>query len=506
MRKTIVTGLGCLLLALSLLLSGCGLGSYRDHPGAAGQDGTAGESATGSESTDTGESASGTSTPDTGTFGETSPSEPATDDGKPVAPSADTPYTVSLFYKNKAFQPGDAEIQVIWRGEDSDTVVTAELDENGEASAGVLDGDFSVYLSGLPEPYSYDPNGYRATGNDRHLDINIVELSQPVRGDGGVNAKPALSPYQSGGCFVVNYQGTYRATCEKGQTLYYEYQPTTAGRYVVETWVNVYDDEVNPVMEIWGGTVAYKWLSETRDTGGAALDGGFTKNVRYEINMAAVGPSYTFGISAVSKTGEYPVSVDFCITYEGPYESARDITKVIDATEVKGLPKTRDTDLPFHYADLGTSLYSGSHYAYDGDTGIWRVYDPEKYADSNGWGPYLCAIIKGDIPSYTVTSLYDANAVQGSYNNYLTLRVWDEEYGEYITHDYVEFIRTAYAAKCNSAGVCYVTNELKEFLQLYAKNYTLWTDGVCPGDGTPESNGYSAAEEDMWLFACGFYE
>lgn len=514
MKKTIVTALGCLVLALCMLCTGCELGSYQDHPGAVGKDNTESDAA---GATDT---PSENATGDAETSDETASGETATGETD-TPPSADTPYTVSLFYKNKAFAPGDAEIEVIWQSIDSDTVVTVPLDENGEAGAGVLDGDFNVYLSGLPETYSYDPNIYKATGNSRHVDINIVEITQPVRGDGGVNSKPALSVYQSGGCYVVNYQGTYRATVEKGQTLYYEYQPTTAGRYVVETWVNVYDDEINPVMEIWGGTVAYKWLQETRDTGGAALDGGFTKNVKYEINLANVGPSYTFGISAVSKTGEYPVTVDFCITYEGPYDKERDVTKVIDAEEAKYQPKPKSDGLTFHYANMDTMVFNENHYAYDGDMGVWRVYDPEKYADNDGWGPYLCAIITETIPCYSETTLYEAYQVggspgQGPFYNRLRPKVWDDEVGGYVTYDYEAFIRTAYAAKCNEDGVCYVTQELKEFLALYAKTYNLWTDGVCPcpttEDGdlidpiTPEDYGYGASEDSMWLFACGFYE
>ena len=58
---------------------------------------------------------------------------------------------------------------------------------------------------------------------------------------------------------------------------------------------------------------------------------------------------------------------------------------------------------------------------------------------------------------------------------------------------------------CNRDGRCYVTEELKAFLQKFAENQSLYTDGVCPLDGTPESLGYSANQDGLWLFACGFY-
>lgn len=492
MKRFNATAIGCLLLAFLLLCTGCGLGSYQDHPGAVDPPDTD------ADTTPTGGTADGTGTnTDPAQTGE----EADTEHEPGGAPSSDTaPYTVSLLYRNKPFAPGDEKIQVIWHGDAGDVV--AEVDENGEADAGVLDGDFSVYLSGLPEAYSYNANIYRAGGDDRHVDIILTDVTQPVKGDGG-------GLYRSQGCYVVNYQGTYRALCTEGEYLYYEYQPTMAGRYVVETWVNVYDDEIDPVMEIYTGSVAFKQLSETRYTGGTALSGGFTKNVKYEIEMENVGPCYTFGITAYTKSGTTEgetVPVDFAITYVGPCDNNKQYTQVIYAEESRFIPKTPNSDETFHYADMGTKLFDGRNYRYDGDSELWRVYDEERYADNGGWGPYLCVILKGTIPGYSITTLYEADAVQGTFNNYLTMRAWDEERGAYVTHDYVDFVKQSYSAKCNEDGVCYVTNEMKTFLELYAKNYNLWTDGVCPGEGTPEDMGYSASEEDMWLFACGFYE
>lgn len=490
MKIKFMTALVCVMLAL-LLCTGCELGSYQDHPGAVG---------TGSN-TDSADNTAETKDSQSGEFPGDDTSNPVQNDD-PV--DEKTPYTVSLYYKNQPFTPGDAKINAIWHGQNSDIVV--ELDQNGEASAGVLDGDYEVYLSGLPAEYSYNPNVYRATGTDRHVQMIITNVLEAEKGDGGIHATPSnMAIYQSGGCYVVNYQGTYRATCEKGQYIYFEYTPDMQGRYVVESLCNVYDDEINPVLEIYNGTVAFKWLTETRDTGGASLDGGFTKNFKYQIDAANVGPSYTFGISAVSKTGEYPVTVDFSITYIGPYDSGADVVKVITAEDADGIPNAKDTNETFNYADVGTKHFDGSMYRYDGDTGLYRVYDEDRYAENGGWGPYLCVMIDKAIPCYTTTTLYSANWV-GLGQNFLTLRVRDKAYDGYITYDYEKFIRESYYKKCNSDGVCYVTAEMKEFLQLYATNYTLWTDHVCATEGSPEDYGYSAAQDDLWLFACGFYE
>lgn len=447
------------MLALCMC-TGCELGSYRDDPGTSG-----GQSQSGSDKA------------------------PQGNTGDVIDHPTETAYTVSLYLNNKPFYAEG--ISVFWRG--TNTVHVAELGEDGQADAGELDGDFDVYLSGLPQGYAYDPNIYRATGTERHVDILIVEIKSPLRGDGGVNAKNDNdAKYQNGGCFVVSSQGTYSVSCEKDQILYFEYHPTTSGIYSVESWCNVYDDSINPLVTVYGGTVGYKYLIDTRDTGGAALDGGFTKNFRYEISVPNIGPTYTFGISAVSKTGEYPVTVEFAIVRDGDCAPSSTVVPV-SAKEASKLDKPKPTDTYVYADDEGT--FDSDNYYYDKKLGIYRRKDN---------GAYLCCDLLKMPQSYTLTSLYAANRVQESNNNFLKLAVIDDD-GNYKVYDYTDFIRKSYYAKCDTNGRCYVTEELKEFLQLYAVNHNLWTDGVAPQDYMPEGRGYSASQEDLWLFACGYY-
>ena len=69
------------------------------------------------------------------------------------------------------------------------------------------------------------------------------------------------------------------------------------------------------------------------------------------------------------------------------------------------------------------------------------------------------------------------------------------------TENYKQFVEISYAAACNSDGVCYVTMELMEFLQKFSVSQRLFFDG----NGFVESTGVYAAEDDQWLFACGYY-
>lgn len=477
MKKHLVKSILCILLVLAMC-SGCSLGSYQDNPGALKNNET---------------TVSGNDPTNSGNQGD--------DPDVPV----DENYTVSLWYNNKAFEPGeDDEIEVIWHSNEGDKVLALEAD--GTANAGVLDGDFDIYLTGLPEEYSYNPNIYHATADSRHVDIVVVGLAEPESGDGGINANPSkMGVYTNAGCYKVKYQGTYRVIIEDPeQIFYFQYQPTTSGTYSVESWCNIYTNDVNPMADIWYGSAGAKWFDYTLDNGGPT--GGFTKNFRYEISISDsyLSNTYTFGIHGSSNTGDYPIVIDFAITYEGAYDPASEKVVYVDAKEA--LMKAKDSNLSYNYADLGTKLFDGRNYRYNTDEGLYRVYDEERYADNDGWGPYLMCDITKMVPCYSITSLYEANAVAGTLNNFLKTSVWSAEDQCYIKYDYTDFIRTSYYSKCNSDGRCYVTQELKEFLQLFAKRAVLWNDGGGTNDGTPESNGYSATEDDLWLFACGFYE
>ena len=61
-----------------------------------------------------------------------------------------------------------------------------------------------------------------------------------------------------GGCYVVRYDGNYRAQISyEGEYLYYQYTPTAAGFYSVESCVSVYADEINPLLRTYSGSGSY---------------------------------------------------------------------------------------------------------------------------------------------------------------------------------------------------------------------------------------------------------
>ena len=168
-----------------------------------------------------------------------------------------------------------------------------------------------------------------------------------------------------------------------------------------------------------------------------------------------------------------------------------------------------------HYKNFDASIFK-----YNENTGFYHYYSEELYGDGRlgygkNFGPILCCALTSNLPSYKITTLYNANKTGlGGGSNYLRLyNVWIEKEQKYAIFDYTAFVRDDYYKVANSDGMCYVTKELKDFLQTYAERQSLYTDGVVQFDenwtseeaGTPEALGYTALQDALWLFACGVY-
>ncbi len=441
--------------------------------------------------------------------------------GDPIDPDDPTPtpqnpnYTVTLYNGTQPYIPGDEEITVVWKNDYSAHRVL--LGEDGKADAGELDGDYAIYLEGLPSEFTYNPSAYTATSDDHNVSILLTKIRSHESG-GGTGIWD---------CYKVRYDGTYRVNVTSASAVrYYEYTPEAAGVYSVVSWVNAYENEVNPYINIFNGTIAFKWFDRRLDGGGFSLEGGYTKNFRhqYSVDRTEVGNTFTFAIGAETKSGVYPVKIDFAITYEGPYQSADTDVRVIRATEAKQVAAEKKAGQQFVYAnELSASgikdpddplfkNFDASVIRYNDNTGFYHYYSEELYGDNHlkygkNFGPILCCALTAHLPSYTITTLYNANAAGlGGGSNYLKLyNVWLESEQKYVVMDYTSFVRVDYYDKANREGMCYVTKELKEFLMTFAERQSLYTDSVCPLDGTPEGLGYTAKQDALWLFACGVY-
>ncbi len=449
-----------------------------------------------------------------------------TNPDKPTPPPSTEKVTfkVSLVYNKKTYVPGKGEkIQVVWS--DDYTQYTETISSDGYAVK-QLDGDFNVYLVSAPEGYSYNPNIYTADNDNPEVVIELYKISRISKGQG-------TGIYKE---FQMSTTGVYRCEIKKAlQKVYYEFSPNKSGYYVLETIVNIYEDAVNPKVDIYQGSSQWKPSTPNQsglDTGGANLKNGFTKNVRWVVKLTdeMIGNVYTFAIYADSKSGVYPINVDFSISYEGEHYVEQTVSKLMVAEEIHSFYRCVDCDK--HYYDLnnipnnctecngnnlltvsvpyydssnynfinsdggigsyynsttnGSGLLIGNNFRFNEESGFWHVYNNQ----TGEFGPILCAKITKPCAYYEES----LNLIESHGNNNLTVSNG--------TENYKMFVEQQYAAVCNADGVCFVTNELKEFLQKFSVSQRLFFDG----NGFVESTGVYASEENQWLFACGYYE
>ena len=447
--------------------------------------------------------------------------DPSQTDTPIKPPSNETvEFKVSLNYNKKTYIPKDSEkIQVVWS--DDFMQHTAIIGKDGYAVT-QLDGDFNVYLANLPDGYSYNPNIYNADNENPEVVIELVKISRISKGKGVLKNE-----------YLMSTAGMYRAEIAKSQQqVFFEFEPTKAGYYVLETMVNVFEDTINPKVDIYTGNAGgFRNLEQSGlDSGGLSLKNGFTKNVKWVVKLTEdmIHNSWFFAIYADSKTGVYPINIDFSITYEGEWYVEDVVSKLMVAQEISSyyycetchhiLSKTNtpricpkcggvsintavkpiqttssytfinsDGGVGNYYGGVsnGSGLLIGASYKYNEETGFWHVYNNQ----TGEFGPVLCAKISQKCAYYEEA----LTLIESHGNKNLTVSNG--------TENYKVFIEESYAAACNSDGVCYVTNELKEFLQKFSVAQRLFFDG----NGFVESTGVYAAEEDQWLFACGYY-
>lgn len=459
-------------------------------------------------------------------------------------PKVDLDYKVTLLVENAVYYFGDTDMKVEWvNTKNSKQRYTAAVDQDGGANAGELaDGDYKVHILNLPATFTYNPNSSDNVTSPakRHIFINLQYPAKPSSGDGTGWVSLAYK--------IVSI-GIYRAVIEQpNQEVHYAFTPTpemgeNGGYYAIRSVCDVYLDEVDPVFRQYNGNSG-GWMGGvlvTKSSGGP--EGSYTKNFMFGIPMTQqyIGNTIFFTISATQKYGDYPITVDFQLAREG------DATEDVEYKTIPAAQATRealDSTLPYHYANEASPYYRTfdfTKFKYNSRSRYYHRYDAELYKNDplgygEGFGPILYCDIEKAPPSFPQYALIRADAVpigsMGSNRNLLELTAefmgvtyneskYDEDYGRTQTtifEQYVEdsvkwsfttFITTQYAAIENSDGRVYVTKELKIFLQLYAENLWLWSDKCYVGMQnytTPEDLGYSATQDSLWLYACGWYE
>lgn len=419
------------------------------------------------------------------TYTEPTPSGPLTpgQEEQPGETPSEEPFTVSLKADGEAFIPETA-ISAQWT--DGVSYFSAAFDETGVASCAGLDGDYRVTISALPDGYTYDPNGYTATNDRKDITIELFSVTEFI--DGGTQW------YNNQNVIVT--EGAYRAEIVQSRAqegILFAFEPKVSGTYVIESLVDTAANDVNPILDYYTDNKSYRIYKGTINGGGNSST--YTKNFKYTVNLSSesLGTSYGFAVRADSRDGAFPVIVDFIVTRIGDYASEQKAAAdTVVPTEdfangkynVNGI-FSNYSDLTWTYAD-NDGLLDGSYYAIRPDDGYYYRVDP----DTGEYLYVLCAKIsqKTIVIDKAFSELEGGSgdrSIRGVYS------IGDKDYGNFIS---------VYAAHCNTDGVYPVTKELKDFLQGYAVKNALFMDGR----GWAEY-WYDAAEDDQWLFACGYY-
>ncbi len=221
--------------------------------------------------------------------------------------------------------PGNGKLQIILQNNKS--TITADLDANGDAIIKAPEGEYYARLSGAPGAYVYNPNETIVNTQNREGIINLYTKAKVTGGKGtdlytNVYTIDNLNKFEVGTSYY--YQTTIKS---QSDVVYYQFKPSVAGTYKIESCVSMYDNLINPkVLKYRASSVASGFLDSEIDKGGQTIEGGFTKNFAFTSSFAErqIGNVQKFGIKADVMAGlqNYPVDITFKITYVGDAEQS----------------------------------------------------------------------------------------------------------------------------------------------------------------------------------------
>ncbi len=454
-------------------------------------------------------------------------------------------------------QPYTPRMDMYAHWNDGSSIHTAKVDKNGVARIDGLDGDYKVTLSAVPNEYTYNPNSNIATNDKRSIVLDLYTLNH-LSGGG-------TDRYN---CYSFRYTGVYCATINSPEdAIFFQYAPNGMGTYSIESWVDTTADNVNPYIEVYYGNSQWKEYERTIDDGGPV--GSYTINFVHEVsiakeNISAGGQAtYTFAIKAETKNNKYPITITFAVKRNGDFE-------LPDYTGSLGSPSKGMVKPTFDFTGFDKTAheygneftlkmpeyqYSGSTYVFDekrfklweksdGGDDFYHVYDEEKYASTNGYGPILYAYItkacrfldksfteieydyKGDI-LYNNLGAYK-HLIEGVSNTgkpghyYCTSECTCHEGKNepWVCPSTCETCTNSctpcapelmsfegYQAYANSDGLVPVTKDIKDFLLAYCQKQLFFYDGKGTQENVRIDGKYFQAVKDSgWLFGCAYYE
>ncbi len=282
------------------------------------------------------------------------PDDPGTGEQPGIKDPDGYTFKVSFTYGGAVYIPWNP-ITVKWS--DGYSYYTAQTDANGVATVNGLDGDYQITLTDLPAGYTYNPNIYRATNDTPNIEVELVNVTTTSGGTGlygsDIITLRSMGVYRvnltgdSSGLNFANMNNDKYAEMHEGKMRFFQFTPRNAGTYVIESWVSVADDRVNPIIEVYTGSTAAKFYQERHEGGG--ISGNYTRNFRWEISVddEEIGgaTAFIFAVRVTSKTDVYPVEFDFSLSFKSAYDVVHPPDDWAMANELYALIRKQYTEM-----------------------------------------------------------------------------------------------------------------------------------------------------------------
>ena len=376
-----------------------------------------------------------------------------------------------------------------WTDKETGDIFRSPFDERGIAINASLDGDYTVSILNIPKGYTYETNIYTANNYEKQLNVILYEL-------GTLGSKKRLGDYSY---YKLNNTGVYRTelTSEDDKVMF-QFAPTRQGVYSFLTLVDITANEINPLVDVHNGNIA--WINPnpmiTVDGGrGVGMENSYTKNAywSYDLTTDEVGNVFYFVLySTCINVDAYPLTVDFIVQRDGDFHRRYTSSTAVEVTEDFSKTPTTPKGKFTYCANRGGTLkmLDQSLVKLNPEDGYYYYYD-EVTGEFNEHNRLYARITSGNEVS---DEGFTGEHVIGLLNYLVGYDRSDPKY-------YTSFIKT-YASHVNGDGCYPVNEELKTFLQIFAVSQAYFLDGK----GLAELFArYNADEDSQWMYACGFY-
>ena len=156
---------------------------------------------------------------------------PPPDNNPPDNGDEEEPFVATVMINGKPYTPptvSDDSLALKVRWTDGKAYHTVTVDENGRAECFGLDGDYTVTLVNLSDDYTYNPNIYTATNNQRNLEIQLYKIVT-TRGHGD----------QLYNAIEIKNTGLYCVELTSPtHEIFFEFAPPKSGTYSMESWMD----------------------------------------------------------------------------------------------------------------------------------------------------------------------------------------------------------------------------------------------------------------------------